>query len=132
MKIIFGALTVLLLSSCGVNTGLGPIDDVTEPYKQCEFTFTVTNNSTHAINIHIQAMEVADLGHCQGGDDQTNSLPAGQTAAVKADLTCRTCMVHDMYDVSSTNPNVTYSHDASFEDQTSAAATCTDSGCSGN
>ena len=128
-------MLILTVSGCG--TGLDPIDNLTQPAHTCEYRFTVTNNSSQPVHIHMDlAEDVMDARCSSDQDHQNNTVPPGTTAVVKANLSCRNCYVQEAYTVDACAPSVNFkgfrSSGEAGPSPGDVAATCTDSGCTGN
>lgn len=135
--VVGGALTIVMFTGCP-RTGIDPIDDATQSKKTCERSFVVNNASSSAINIHMNLFEATMDARCGGNgtDQQTLTVPAGQSATVKANLSCETCMVNEVYSVDSSSPAVNYQN-SKMDDSLSGnsgteSAVCTDTGCTGS
>ena len=134
-RYLLGALTIAMFTGCP-HTGIDSIDDTVHAKNACEHSFTVSNASSATVNIHMDITEATSDRNCDSsGDHQTLTVPAGQTATVKANINCEICDVYEAYSVDSTNPSVTYLGSKLMTtvdgDTGSENAVCTDSGCSG-
>jgi len=136
-KYLIAALTIAFFTGCP-RTGIDPIDNSVQGRKTCERSFMVTNASSNPVNIHMNIFEATMDAHCDGlgADQQILTVPAGQTATVKANMSCTMCEVNENYSVDSTDPRVTFSGSKQLTtmdgDSGTENALCTDTGCSGS
>ena len=93
-KILILLAASALLSACGINTGLDPIDDVLSPRKTYTQDFRFINESSESLNFSGGLSQEIDAAHCESyGDRSQKEVAPGHTDSMHLSLKCRTGQV---------------------------------------